>query len=124
MSAPIEEIKKKRKFRCLIHPNKRFKLWWDFFIMVFAIYNAIIFPLEAGYKFEPWFFLKLFNWIVDFCFIFDIVLTFRTIYFDSRTGEPVTKGYKIAVNYMFKGRFAIDIIASIPFEFLGLAFGF
>jgi len=53
--------------------------------------------------------------IIDLLFAFDILINFRTAYVDSHTDELVTDPTKIAKNYL-KGRFWIDLVASIPFN--------
>lgn len=59
---------------------------------------------------------------MDVCFIVDIFVNFRTIYFDSRTNEPVKDSKTIAVNYVFRGRFFIDLLASLPVDLIVLMF--
>jgi hypothetical protein len=54
--------------------------------------------------------------MVDIVFFFDIVINFRTIYFSSLTNDKITEPIKIAKNYIFSGRFFIDLIASVPVD--------
>jgi len=62
------------------------------------------------------------DYLIDVFFAVDIAINFRTIYLDPKTEEPVEDGKKIALNYVLKGRFWIDILASLPFELLALVF--
>ena len=55
------------------------------------------------------------NHVIDFIFFLDIILNFRTSYQNILTGDEVTNAKRIAINYI-KGRFWIDLLASIPFE--------
>ena len=66
--------------------------------------------------------LSIIDYIIDFFFIFDIIVNFRSTYFDPPTEAPVTEGKKIAYNYVLRGRFWIDMLASIPFELIIIIF--
>jgi len=54
--------------------------------------------------------------VIDWLFIADILLNFRTIYIDPRNDTAVSDSKKICFNYL-KGRFIIDLLASVPFDF-------
>lgn len=60
------------------------------------------------------FFLLLFSFYCSF--IADILLNFRTT-FVSRKGEVVSNSKQIAINY-FRGWFALDLLAALPFDHL------
>lgn len=53
--------------------------------------------------------------LTDLLFAFDILINFRTAYVNDQTDELVTDPVKIAKNYL-KGRFWVDLLASIPFN--------
>lgn len=55
--------------------------------------------------------------VIDAMFALDIVTNFRTIYIDARSEQVVSDSKKICWNYL-KGRFIIDLLASIPFDSL------
>lgn len=59
-------------------------------------------------------FLLLFSFYCSF--IADILLNFRTT-FVSRKGEVVSNSKQIAINY-FRGWFALDLLAALPFDHL------
>ena len=61
------------------------------------------------------------NGCVDFCFLLDVIVNFRTTYFDPRTGDEVIDTKMISRNYL-KGRFWIDFIATVPVDQLAEAF--
>ena len=42
----------------------------------------------------------------------------RTTFINSKTGFEVVESKKIAWNYISSGRFFVDLMASIPFEFV------
>jgi hypothetical protein len=62
----------------------------------------------------PW---MLFNGFIDFLFLIDIFLTFRTTYVSSKTGIEISDPKKIAKNYML-GRFWIDFFTIFPFSYI------
>jgi hypothetical protein len=59
--------------------------------------------------------LTIFDYTIDLMFFLDIVITFFTTYVHPRTGEQVLNNLSIAWHYL-KGRFWIDLLASVPFE--------
>jgi hypothetical protein len=59
------------------------------------------------------------NGFISIFFLMDIFIVFRTSYIDSYTGEEILTTGRIAWNYLF-GRFWIDLLATIPFDLLGL----
>lgn len=54
------------------------------------------------------------NFMIDFCFLLDIIVTFRVTYIDD-FGQEVNEPRKIAFNYL-KGQFWIDLVATIPLD--------
>lgn len=48
-------------------------------------------------------------------------MNFRTTINDEETGEEVSDPFRIAYHY-FKGKFWIDLLASIPFDFFSVLF--
>jgi uncharacterized membrane protein len=62
---------------------------------------------------------SIFNGIIDFFFIMDVIINFRTSYTNATTGEELTDCKSISLNYI-KTRFFIDFIASAPFDYFTL----
>ena len=54
------------------------------------------------------------NFIIDFIFFLDILISFRTVYMNDR-GEEVKDGRSMALNYL-KSTFIIDFLATVPFD--------
>ena len=77
--------------------------------MGFAFPEA--FEDRAGYTYS--------DYIIDLCFIFDIIVNFRSCYIDSRTDELVEDPKMITKNYL-KGRFWVDLVASCNFDLIFL----
>jgi len=95
------------------------RLYWDIWIILLAIWNALYIPFDIAFKPEesesP--FMIALNAIIDLNFFFDIILTFRTTTYD-KDGEEIFDWKKIAKNYLM-GRFFIDFISTIPLDQLG-----
>jgi hypothetical protein len=53
--------------------------------------------------------------VIDAIFAIDILINFRTTYFNPRTGDEVSDPKLIAKAYL-QGRFWIDLLATIPFD--------
>jgi hypothetical protein len=73
-------------------------------------------PLEFSFPSVSNKFMDYIDYMTDCLFLLDVVFNFRTIYFDSKTEEPVYDDKKIACNYIVKGRFLVDICASFPID--------
>lgn len=54
------------------------------------------------------------DFIIDFIFLIDIFIAFRTVFIDDQGDEEVRPN-KIAARYL-KSSFIIDLLSTIPFE--------
>lgn len=89
--------------------------------MLLAIWNCFTIPVEVAFEpeeFEHPIFLVI-NSMIDLLFAIDLFIVFRTTYVDTYTGEEVLNGKQIAIKYL-SGRFWIDLLATIPFDSIGL----
>lgn len=66
-------------------------------------------------------YLDLFNFMIDFLFMMDVLISFRTSVIIESTAVEVFDDRNIAMRYM-KGRFWIDFPASIPFDMITYVF--
>jgi len=87
-----------------------------------TLINAIYVPLEITFSLNS-FGMELLNYFNDLIFAIDIFISFRTIYFDPLTGDPIADFKLIQKNYIYSGRFFIDLIATIPLEFITTIMG-
>ena len=55
-----------------------------------SVYNSILIPFEFAYSVESSIWFEIVDRIVDAAFIIDIMISFRSVYRDSRTDELVT----------------------------------
>ena len=74
----------------IIYPNSCYKITWDLIIIVLSVYNSILIPFEFAYSVENSVWFEVVDRIVDTAFIVDIIISFRSVYRDSRTDELVT----------------------------------
>jgi len=112
------------KIPFLIIPHyNRTKVMWDIFVMALAVYNSFLVPFQVSFKpliLESAIFSVL-DVFIDIFFALDILVHFRTTFPNPRTGDVVFHGRRIFFHYLF-GRFAIDFIATLPFELIGTLF--
>ena len=116
---------------CLIHHDSVFKAAWDWLILAFVIYTAIVIPYDVAFvtprrtkmhtsrfgdlvNLSP---IAIGNLIIDLLFIIDIPINFRSAVVDKGTEEVISDSKKIAMLYL-KSWFWVDFVAAIPFEFL------
>jgi hypothetical protein len=64
--------------------------------------------------------VKYSDYIIDSLFAIDIIINFRSPYIDSKTEDLIDDGTRIAKNYVYNGRFLIDLLASMPLEAVSL----
>ena len=88
-------------------------------IILLALYNSLFIPLQIFYKEQGAKFLSgeevtFIDSMVDFIFLIDIVIKFRTTFLDSKQSIEVTDPHIIGARYL-KGTFFIDFVSSVPF---------
>ncbi len=88
-------------------------------ILIISVWNSFSIPIDIA--FEPPEFEKMpnviANHIIDVIFAIDLIMHFRTTIINDVTGEEIVKPSQIAFTYL-KGRFIIDLLATIPFDTL------
>lgn len=67
----------------VIRNSSRVRFYWDVFIILFVVYNTFSVPFEAAF-FEERDLVKLVwvNVVIDVFFCIDVVISFRTSFFD------------------------------------------
>jgi hypothetical protein len=112
-----------KKGKCWISINQPGKTNWDLFIMILATYNCFQIPIEVAFSPESFksFPVKFTNSMIDFLFLIDIIVSFRTSYIEEG-GQEISSTLEMAKMYA-KGQLTIDVFATIPFDTLaGLMF--
>jgi len=59
-------------------------------------------------------YFEIANYFIDFTFLVDIMIAFRTVYIDD-TGNEIEEPSMIFKNYI-SGQFWIDLLATIPLD--------
>ena len=108
--------------RCMIRHKDSFRVRWDIWVMALALWNCLSIPFDVAFEPVMPIGYVIFEYFVDLCFILDIFVAFRTTYINEKTGDEVVEGHLIALNYIIKGSFFVDLASSIPFEQLYLLF--
>jgi len=106
----------------LFTSSSNFIKQWNNFIIILAMYNSMLIPLQIFYKQKAHSALvghpiTMIDAIVDLLFLIDIIITFRTTYLDPKLSLEVRDPHKIGKRYI-KGALFIDLISSVPFTSL------
>lgn len=111
------DVKEGRNFSRVLHPSSFLRRMWDMLTAGFVIYLSWAIPVLVAFDWwTPGIMVRTANSFLDFWFVADIVLSFRTGFMEY--GRVVMDPKRIARHYMYSIWFPIDVIASIPFEFL------
>ena len=98
----------------IILPTSTFRGFWDWFIIVLVLYNAVSIPLEIGFETSTPLAQQVVDVVVDVFFITDIMINFRTAYHKD-DGELQLDARAISINYA-RGWFFLDLVASLPID--------
>ena len=102
-------------------PRSTGRLRWDAVVVVCVLYNCLILPFRIGFGDDEFGPLSVLELMVDFVFITDIFVNFRTGYFTFDTEEDeyilVLKQPQASYHYM-KTWFIFDLISSLPVDLL------
>lgn len=103
---------------CTRDPNGTFASIWDLFSVALLLYVSATVPLRAGFEvnLDLWTFGFFFDLAVDIFFICDLVLNFRTAYYD-KNGIREDRPLRMAREYL-NGWFAIDLVSCLPVGYL------
>ena len=95
--------------------NNKYRMYWDLLVIILVVYNSVMIPLSFA-KPDEISGNEILERVIDFLFLFDIFLNFRTTFVNPKTNIEITNPQRIAKNYINSVRFPFDILASIPFE--------
>ncbi|XP_078369950.1 voltage-gated inwardly rectifying potassium channel KCNH2-like isoform X2 [Oculina patagonica] len=134
------QIPDQMRNRIILHYGL-FKITWDWMILILVLYTAIEVPFVSAFiiarddegknatedgsldffetlrrRYPEAYPLLYTDLIIDFLFMIDILMNFRTTYV--KEGEVlITNPWKIAVHYL-KTYFVVDFVAAIPWDLL------
>jgi len=87
-------------------------------MLFFIFYSAFVIPIWIPFEDDPALFFIIFDTIMDFCFMVDIIFNFNTA-FEDKEANLITNWKWICFNYA-KSWFLIDFISSFPLTLIGL----
>lgn len=115
-----ETVNSNGKGCLIVKMNDIRKTYWDLLIIICAVYNCFVIPIDIAFNaplLDGKFFFIL-NSVIDILFLVDILVAFRTTYFDTHSGDEVLDGKKTAIAYL-KDRFVIDFVSTVPLDTIG-----
>lgn len=114
---PSREGKKTiEKFSWVFHPKHKFKLLWNFFLMILLFYTATVLPYRICFDLmqdQDWTVTDL---CVDIVFFVDILINFNTA-LCSLSGKISYNRIEIAKKYI-KTWFFVDFLSCIPLDYI------
>lgn len=123
--ASMSHIKHQTRPKYILPYDNPYVLRWELLIIFLACYNGIAIPFWVAFKnsalLNPG--VIFIDIVIDIFFAFDIVLNFRTSYFDIKTSEEITDVKLIARRYILKGTFILDILTIFPFDYISRGAG-
>ena len=101
-----------------INQNHKYRIIWDLIILTLAFSNFITVPIEVAWfpDYTEHFMYYLFDYLLDFIFLIDIFVNFRTIV--TKNDEEVSNSWKIAKIYLLSIDFYCDILAVIQLHYI------
>lgn len=107
----------------MLRQNEPRKTKWDLVIIFLAIYNSFQIPFEIAFdpeKMKSPGFIAL-NTTIDLVFLLDIIVNFRTTFYDIETGDEVFDAKRTGRKYL-RSRFTIDLLSTLPFDNIAAIF--
>jgi hypothetical protein len=99
----------------MLHPDGTVRLTHQAILFVVLIYLSIVMPLDLALTPGiPWQ-LEL---ATDVFFVVDLLMNFRTGYFDPKEDTLVMDPWKVARNYGFSFGFVVDFITTVPLDLI------
>lgn len=104
-----------RRMRLLLPTDQR-KVYWDWLVVVIVLWNVFMIPFSFGFGlvWQAGAGLEAVDWIVDILFLVDMVINFRTAYYED-DGSIVLEYARIRQRYL-RTYFFFDLAATIPFD--------
>lgn len=111
-------VKRAARVPLLLYPTDRLRSWWDALILLLVMYSALVLPYIVAFvsveDAREW---NILDYAVDFVFLADVVLNFRSAFVDEVSKELVDTPAEISARYM-QLPFWIDLPASLPLRFI------
>ena len=101
----------------MFYPEDQFLDSWNSYITLVLLFTAIVAPIKVAFvedETQIWHFI---NFIVDFSFLIDILVTFNSAFINEETLMIVDNRNLISITYL-SGWFWIDVLSIIPFDLI------
>jgi hypothetical protein len=102
----------------LIHPDSRFKIFWEIYILLITVAVTIVAPLMVVFNLKMTRFFIGFDILVTLTYAVDIIIQFNTGFLVRQ--ELITDRKAIAKRYL-RGWFFLDLLATLPFTWFVLS---
>lgn len=99
--------------KTVVVPENQLKLTWDMIGFLIIVYQAVLIPYQIGFDVPSEGALLSFDYFIHIFFVFDILLTFNTAYYQK--GALVVQRKLIAKQYL-RAWFWIDFLSTFPYE--------
>lgn len=104
---------RKNKKQCMIYPEDKLKIVWDFLMLICLVITCIKAPLDVVFINNQNFVLRH---TVDAIFLVDIFIIFNSAYYNADY-DLVQDRKQIATNYI-KSWFLIDLLTIVPIDLI------
>mmetsp|Transcript_43097 Transcript_43097/g.111690 ORF Transcript_43097/g.111690 Transcript_43097/m.111690 type:complete len:672 (-) Transcript_43097:1088-3103(-) len=102
------------KHKCMLHPRRKPRIVWDSIVVVLLMYNVVVVPIRLATLEDPGIGVIVVETCMDFFFIADIVLNFRTAA-QMSDGQIEWNAKAVARAYLTTWFFT-DLIGSVPID--------
>ena len=79
----------------MLHPGGGKKKFFDIIIGLFIIFSVFWVPVDMAFNVATAFGMAITNWVVNFFFFMDMMLSFRTVYFSNKNDSFVAIPSKV-----------------------------
>nr|XP_046912889.1 potassium/sodium hyperpolarization-activated cyclic nucleotide-gated channel 1-like [Dermatophagoides farinae] len=118
-----ERMRQKESGLFIIHPCSTFRFYWDLCMLLLLVANLIVLPVTISFFKDDlstrWI---AFNILSDTIFLLDILVNFRTGIMNPDLPEQVILDPKQIAHGYIRSWFFLDLISSIPLDYLYLVF--
>ncbi len=99
----------------ILSQNSRIRTVWDATLLILILLSCVIIPYQIVFQSEIFTSASILIYIIDFIFLLDIILNFRTSF--NRDGYEITDK-RLIVSHYLHSMFVVDVIATFPWEIL------
>lgn len=108
--------------RRVIHPDGAFWRYWQWFMQIIVLYNALLLPVRVAFAWSlahPA--LLIADYATDAMCLYDIFFNMRLAF--PHRGQLVISRKEIRARYRESNRVIVDVLASLPLDFMMLHLG-